>query len=127
MKKVISTKNAPDAIGAYSQGIIVNGFLYASGQIALVPQTGTVEAQNIEGQTNQVMENIGGILKAADLDYSDIVKMTVFLDDIDNFAKFNEIYATYLKEPYPARSVVAVAALPKKVKVEIEMTAALRD
>lgn len=126
MKKIIKTKNAPAAIGAYSQGVIANGLLFASGQIPLVPATGQVEATDIEGQTKQVMENIGALLDSVGLDYKDIVKMTVFLDDINNFAKFNEIYASFLEEPYPARSVVGVAALPKGVKVEIEMTALIK-
>ncbi|MEE0776429.1 MAG: RidA family protein [Bacillota bacterium] len=126
MKKIIQTNEAPQAIGPYSQGVIVNGMLYASGQIAIDPKVGDITAKDIEGQTKQVMENIGGLLKAAGIGYEDIVKTTVFLQDIGDFVIFNEIYASYLTEPYPARSAVQVGALPKGALIEVEMIAQMK-
>lgn len=126
MKKIIQTNEAPQTIGPYSQGVIVNGMLYASGQIAIDPKVGDITAKDIEGQTKQVMENIGGLLKAAGIGYEDIVKTTVFLQDIGDFVIFNEIYASYLTEPYPARSAVQVGALPKGALIEVEMIAQMK-
>lgn len=124
MFKVISTDKAPGAIGPYSQGIVCNGFLFASGQIAINPASGEVEASTIEGQTEQVMKNIGGLLEAAGTNYENVVKTTCFLADMGDFGTFNEIYAKYFTSK-PARSCVAAKALPKGVLVEVEVIAAV--
>jgi 2-iminobutanoate/2-iminopropanoate deaminase len=121
MKK-ISTKNAPAAIGPYSQGIITGNLLFASGQIAINPNTGEIEGTDIVEQTNQVMKNIGAILAEAGTDYTKVVKTTCFLADMGDFGTFNEIYAKYFTEK-PARSCVAVKALPKNVLCEVEVIA----
>ena len=123
MKKVIATTNAPAAIGPYSQAIEYNGMVYASGQIPVNPATGEVESNNIEGQADQSLKNVGAILKEAGLDYSDVIKTTCFLADIADFAKFNEVYSRYFKEEAPARSCVAVKDLPKGVLCEVEVIA----
>jgi len=121
MKKLVTDK-APAAIGPYSQGIIAGDFLFASGQIALDPATGAVVGDDIVAQTEQVMKNIGGLLEEAGLTYADVVKTTCFLDDMADFATFNEIYAKYFTEK-PARSCVAAKQLPKGVLCEVEITA----
>ena len=121
MKK-ISTEKAPAAIGPYSQGIIANGFLFASGQIPINPANGQIEAEGIEAQTEQVMKNIGAILEAAGVDYTKVVKTTCFLAEMDDFAAFNSIYEKYFTEK-PARSCVAVKKLPKDVLCEVEIIA----
>jgi 2-iminobutanoate/2-iminopropanoate deaminase len=121
MKK-ISTNNAPAAIGPYSQGIITGNLLFASGQIAINPATGEIEGTDIVAQTNQVMKNIGAILTEAGTDYTRVVKTTCFLADMGDFGTFNEIYAKYFTEK-PARSCVAVKALPKNVLCEVEVIA----
>ena len=123
MKKVIATTNAPAAIGPYSQAIEYNGMVYASGQISVNPATGEVESDNIGGQADQSLKNVGAILKEAGLDYSDVIKTTCFLADIADFAKFNEVYSRYFKEEAPARSCVAVKDLPKGVLCEVEVIA----
>lgn len=123
MKKVIATTNAPAAIGPYSQAIEYNGMVYASGQIPVNPATGEVESDNIEGQADQSLKNVGAILKEAGLDYSDVIKTTCFLADIADFAKFNEVYSRYFNEEAPARSCVAVKDLPKGVLCEVEVIA----
>lgn len=123
MKKVIATTNAPAAIGPYSQAIEYNGMVYASGQIPANPATGEVESDNIEGQADQSLKNVGAILKEAGLDYSNVIKTTCFLADIADFAKFNEVYSRYFKEEAPARSCVAVKDLPKGVLCEVEVIA----
>ena len=123
MKKVIATTNAPAAIGPYSQAIEYNGMVYASGQIPVNPATGEVESDNIEGQADQSLKNVGAILKEAGLDYSDVIKTTCLLADIADFAKFNEVYSRYFKEEAPARSCVAVKDLPKGVLCEVEVIA----
>ena len=125
MKKVIATTNAPAAIGPYSQAIEYNGMVYASGQIPVNPATGEVESDNIEGQADQSLKNVGAILKEAGLDYSNVIKTTCFLADIADFAKFNEVYSRYFKEEAPARSCVAVKDLPKGVLCEVEAIAVL--
>lgn len=124
MFKVISTDKAPGAIGPYSQGIVCNGFLFASGQIAINPASGEIESATIEGQTEQVMKNIGGLLEAAGTSYENVVKTTCFLADMGDFGTFNEIYAKYFTSK-PARSCVAAKALPKGVLVEVEVIAAV--
>lgn len=122
-KKVISTTNAPAAIGPYSQAIEVNGFVYASGQIPIIPATGEI-AQGIEAQTKQALTNVKSIMEAAGLTMSNIIKTSVFIKDMNDFAKVNEIYATFFEGDYPARSCVEVARLPKDVLVEVEVIAA---
>ena len=121
MKKVISTTNAPAAIGPYSQAIEANGFVFASGQIPVNPATGEV-AEGIEGQAEQVMKNIGELLKAAGTDYTRVAKTSCFLADMSDFAAFNQVYAKYFTEN-PARSCVAVKTLPKNVLCEVEVIA----
>ena len=123
--KQISTTNAPAAIGPYSQGFIVNGLLFTSGQIALSPETGEVVGTTIEAQTEQVMKNLGALLQAANLDYTDVVKTTCFLYDMNDFAIFNEIYGKYFTGK-PARSCVAVKTLPKNVLCEVEIIAEVK-
>lgn len=123
--KPISTDKAPAAIGPYSQGMIVNGMLFASGQIALDPQTGKMVGSTTQEQTERVMKNVMGLLEAAGTDLDHVVKTTCFLDDINDFAAFNEVYAQYFKSTLPARSAVGVAALPKGALVEVEVIAAI--
>ncbi len=123
MKRVISTKSAPAAIGPYSQAVSVNGFLFTSGQIGIVPSTGNFAGDDITSQTKQVMENLKNILAEAGLTFSNIVKTTVFIKDMEDFATVNAIYAEYFNEEAPARSCVAVSALPKGALIEIEMIA----
>ncbi len=119
-KKVISTDKAPAAIGPYSQAIDTGVFIYTSGQIPVDPTSGLVVQGGIEVQTKQVFENLRNVLEAAGSGLDQIVKTTVFLKDMGDFAKVNEIYATYFTTPYPARSCVEVAALPKGVLIEVE-------
>ena len=121
--KVISTTKAPTAIGPYSQAIEVNGFVYASGQIPIDPATGQFVEGGIKEQTRQSLTNAQNILKEAGTDLSHVVKTTVYLSDIANFAPMNEVYAEFFTEPYPARSAVAVKDLPKGALVEIEVLA----
>lgn len=122
--KVISTDKAPAAIGPYSQARVVGNLVYTSGQIGIIPETGEV-AVGIEGQAHQVFKNISEILKAAGSDMSKVVKTTVFIKDMNDFATVNGIYAQYFTEPYPARSCVEVARLPKDLLVECEVIAEL--
>ena len=122
MLKKISTDKAPAAIGPYSQGIIANGFLFASGQIAIDPATGEINGTDIVTQAEQVMKNVGALLEAAGTDYANVVKTSCFLADMGDFATFNEIYAKYFTEK-PARSCVAVKTLPKNVLCEVEVIA----
>lgn len=121
MKK-IHTNHAPEAIGPYSQAVIAGGMLYTSGQIAINPATGEVEATDIQGQTEQIMKNLGAILTEAGSDFKKAVKTTCFLADMGDFAAFNAIYGQYFTEK-PARSCVAVKALPKGVLAEVEVIA----
>ena len=122
MSKIIYTKNAPDAIGPYSQGIITGGLLFTSGQIAINPATGNVEASTIEEQTEQVCKNLGALLAAAGTSYEKVVKTTCFLADMGDFAAFNAVYGKYFVSK-PARSCVAVKTLPKNVLCEVEVIA----
>ena len=122
MLEKIETSNAPAAIGPYSQAIKVGNLLFTSGQIAINPATGQVEATDIVGQSEQVMKNLGAILKEAGVDYSKVVKTTCFLADMNDFATFNEVYGKYFTEK-PARSCVAVKTLPKNVLCEVEVIA----
>jgi 2-iminobutanoate/2-iminopropanoate deaminase len=121
-KQVISTEYAPAAIGPYSQAILADGLLFASGQIPLSPETGAVVQGGIKEQAGQVMKNIGAVLKAAGSDFSQVVKTTCFLTNMDDFAAFNEVYSQYFTAK-PARSCVAVSALPRGVLVEVEVVA----
>ncbi|MBP6378386.1 RidA family protein [Kaistella sp.] len=123
MKKIISTSEAPAAIGPYSQANFANGILYISGQIPLNPQTGKLE-EGIEKETHQVMKNLEAILTEAGLTFKNVVKATIFLKNMDDFAVMNDIYASYLDpESYPARETVQVSCLPKNVDIEISMIA----
>ena len=124
--KVISTEKAPAAIGPYSQGIIAGDFFFASGPIAIIPETGEIAEATIEAQTEQVMKNIGNLLAAAGVDYSKVVKTSCFLADMGDFGAFNEIYAKYFTSK-PARSCVAVKTLPKNVLCEVEVIAYLGE
>ena len=124
MMKKIATDKAPAAIGPYSQGIVMDNILFASGQIPINPATGNIEAATIEEQTEQVMKNIGGLLEAAGCDYSKVVKTTCFLANMEDFSAFNGVYEKYFTEK-PARSCVAVKELPKKVLCEVEVIAYL--
>ena len=119
----ISTKNAPAAIGPYSQAIEINGLVFTSGQIAINPENGNIEATTIEGQTEQVMKNLSAILEAAGTDMTKAVKTTCFLADMNDFSAFNEVYGKYFTTK-PARSCVAVKTLPKNVLCEVEVIAA---
>lgn len=122
--KVVTTDKAPKALGPYSLGYVHNGILFSAGQIAINPETDTVEATTIEAQTEQVCKNIGAILEAAGTSYDKVLKTTCFLSDMDNFAAFNEVYGKYFTGK-PARSCVAVKTLPKNLLVEVEVIAAV--
>ncbi len=122
MSTVVYTKNAPDAIGPYTQARVVGGLVFTSGQIAINPETGNVEATDIEGQTHQVCKNLAAVLEAAGSSIDKAVKTVCFLADMGDFAKFNEVYGSYFTGK-PARSCVAVKTLPKNVLVEVEVVA----
>lgn len=123
----ISTEKAPAAIGPYSQGVVVNGLLFASGQIALSPETGELVGSTIEEQAEQVMKNVGALLTAAGTDFDHVVKTTCFLEDIADFAKFNAVYAQSFGEKLPARSAVGIDKLPKGALIEVEVIASVED
>ena len=123
MKKKISTPKAPQAVGPYSQAIMVNNTLYTSGQIAIDPATGQMVENSIELQTRQVMINLQNLLSESGFSFDDVVKTTVFLKNMDDFATVNAIYAEYFKENAPARSCVAVCSLPKNALIEVELIA----
>ena len=125
MMDIIHTNQAPEAIGPYSQAVVLNGLVFTSGQIAIDPATGRVEAQDVQEQTEQVMKNLSAILVAAGSSLSQVVKTTCFLQDMEDFSSFNEIYAKYFAGHKPARSCVAAKSLPKGVLVEVEAVAAL--
>ena len=120
---VICTKNAPAAVGPYSQAIDCGDFVFLSGQIPLVPETGLVADGGLEAQAHQMFANIQAVLAEAGMSLSNVVKTTVFMTALSQFAAFNAIYAEYFKAPYPARSCVEVSALPKGVLVECELIA----
>ncbi len=124
MNEKVYTKNAPDAIGPYSQAVKVGNFVFTSGQIAINPETGNVEAVTIEEQTTQVMKNLGAVLEAAGSSFDKAIKTTCFLKNMSDFAAFNAIYGEYFTSK-PARSCVAAAELPKNVLVEVEVIAEL--
>ena len=125
MKKVISTTKAPAAIGPYSQAIQVGNLVYTSGQIPIDPATGVFVEEGIREQTRQSLLNVKAILEEAGLTMSDVVKTTVFMADMNDFADMNAVYAEFFAEPYPARSAVAVKMLPKGALVEIEVVAGM--
>ena len=123
MRKVITTKNAPAAIGPYSQAILSNNTLYCSGQIAINPQTGDLVIDNITNETVQVMRNISEVLKAANMDFSNVVKCSIFMKDMNDYSEINKVYSmSFIEEP-PAREAIEVSALPKNVNVEISVIA----
>ena len=124
-KTIIHTPNAPAPIGPYSQAILLNNTLYLSGQVAIDPKTGNVEATDVIGETHQVMHNIKAVLAAAGMDFQHVVKTTIFLTDMSLFSTVNEVYGKYFSGDFPARETVAVKGLPKNVNVEISMTAAI--
>ena len=123
MKKILATDKAPAAVGPYSQAIELDGTLYCSGQISIDPKTQEVFTGDIQKQTEMVMENIAAVLAAANLKFSNVVKTTVYLVSMGDFAKVNEVYSKYFQLEPPARSCVAVSALPKGVSVEVEVLA----
>lgn len=123
MKKVIATQEAPNAVGPYSQAVEIDGTLYCSGQISIDPKTNEVFTGDIVKQTEMVMSNIKAVLKSADMQFSNVVKTTIYLTSMNDFAKVNEVYAKSFSGAFPARSTVAVAGLPKGVSVEIEVLA----
>ncbi|MCG4572472.1 RidA family protein [Clostridium cochlearium] len=125
MKKLINTESAPKAIGPYSQGIMVGDLVFLSGQMPVDPATGELVTGDVPvvAQAHQALKNIKCILESQDMSFDNVIKTTVFIDNMDDFAKVNEVYAQYFKEPYPARSCVEVAKLPKGALVEIEVIA----
>ncbi len=127
MRTAITTKGAAAAIGPYSQAVRVGSLLFVSGQIPLDPSTGDLVEGDIAFQTHQVMKNLSAILDAAGYKFSDVVRTSVFLIDLEDFSTVNEVYATYLPSPAPARSTVQVSGLPKRARIEIDLIAALSD
>jgi 2-iminobutanoate/2-iminopropanoate deaminase len=125
MKEIVSTNNAPSAIGPYSQAVKVGGMLYASGQIPIDPATGVIVEGGIKEQTLQALNNVKAIVEAAGVTMDNVVKTTVFMADMSDFADMNSIYAQFFREPFPARSAVAVKSLPKGAMIEIEVVVEL--
>lgn len=124
MKTIITTQNAPEPLGPYNQATLSNGILYISGQIAINPATGAFVMETIKEETKQVMENLGAVLAAAGLTFEHVVKSSIFISDMNNFAEINEVYGSYFDDATaPARETVEVARLPKDVHVEISMIA----
>ena len=123
MKKVISTKKAPKAIGPYSQAILSGNTLYCSGQIAINPKTGELVLSSISEETHQVMKNILEVLKASEMNFSNVVKCSIFMKDMGQYSEINDVYASYFSENPPAREAVEVSVLPKNVNVEISVIA----
>ena len=123
MKKVISTKKAPKAIGPYSQAILTGNTLYCSGQIAINPETGELILSSISEETNQIMKNISEVLKAAEMNFSNVVKCSIFMKDMGQYSEINDVYSSYFLENPPAREAVEVSVLPKNVNVEISIIA----
>lgn len=122
-KQIIESKKVPAPIGPYSQAVIANGFLFASGQVAFDPKTGELVLSDIASETKQVMENIKSILEAAELTFAHVVKTTIFLSDMSLFAQVNEVYGSYFTKDFPARETVAVKTLPRNVNIEVSITA----
>ncbi len=127
MKKIVSTKEAPAAVGPYSQAIRSGALLFCAGQIPLDPQSGQIVSDDISKQAKRVLENVSAVLRAENLNFSHVVKTTIFLTDMGDFQTVNEIYASYFRDDPPARSTVEVSALPKGAKVEIEVIAVAND
>lgn len=123
-KKILNTVNAPSPIGPYSQALQVGTMVFISGQIAINPATGNIDADDIIAETHQVMHNLKAILAEAGMDFNSVIKTTIFLTDMANFASVNEVYGKYFHGDFPARETVAVKGLPKNVNVEISMIAA---
>ena len=123
MKTVINTGSAPAPIGPYSQAIEANGLIFVSGQVAIEPSTGALVLDDIKAETTKVMENIQAVLTEAGIDFSHIVKTTIFLKDMASFAQVNEVYGSYFTSQFPARETIQVSALPKNVNVEITVIA----
>ncbi|WP_096185954.1 RidA family protein [Evansella halocellulosilytica] len=121
-KKIVQTNEAPSAIGPYSQAVISGDIVYSSGQIGLDPETGEMK-EGLEAQTKQVFANVKAVLQAANCSMNDVIKVTVFMKDMNDFVRVNELYAEQFEEPYPARSAVEVARLPKDALVEVEVIA----
>ncbi len=126
-KKQIATAAAPAALGPYSQGIVADGFFFASGQVPIDPATGELAGETVEAQARQVFANLEQVLAAAGCGFADVLKTTVFLTDLANFAEVNSIYAEYFVEPFPARSCVQIAALPKGSLLEVELIAKIPE
>lgn len=122
-RTIIVTKDAPAAIGPYSQGVLVGSSLYCSGQIGIDPVTGKMVAGGVQAETRQALKNLGAVLQAAGMDYGDVVRATVFMQNMDDYGKINEVYQQFFKESPPARAAVQVARLPKDVAVEISLIA----
>ena len=125
MKKIISTPHAPSAIGPYSQAVLAEGVLYTAGQIAIIPETGELDLSNITAETHQVMKNLEAVLSAAEMDFSNVAKCTIFLKDMNQYAEINAVYAQYFSDNAPAREAVQVSRLPKDVNIEISLIAVL--
>jgi len=123
MKQAVSSPDAPKAIGPYSQAVRAGQLLFVSGQVPLDPATGQIVSGDIAAQTRRVFDNLGAVLKAGGRSFADVVRTTVFLADMNDFAAVNEVYGTYFSEPYPARATVQVARLPKDARVEIDLIA----
>ena len=124
MKTLVSTADAPKAQGPYSQAVRAGGLLFLAGQIPLDPVTGDLVGGDVGVQARRVLDNIGAVLKAGDLSFADVVRTTVFLADMNDFAAMNQVYGTYFSEPYPARATVEVARLPRDARIEIDAIAA---
>ena len=122
-KEAISSPNAPEAIGPYSSALAADGWLFISGQVPIDPQSGNMVGGDIAAQTRRVLDNIGALLAAAGLSFSNVVRTTVFLADMNDFAAMNEVYRTYFSEPFPARSAVQAARLPRDARIEIDAIA----
>lgn len=125
LRKTVRTDKAPSPVGPYSQAIVSNGLVFCSGQIALDPVTGTLINQNIESETTQVMENLKAVLESAGSALEKVVKTTIFLRDLKDFTRMNEVYGSFFEEDPPARSTIQVSALPRSARLEIECIAAL--
>ncbi len=123
MKKIITSSNAPAPIGPYNQAVMVGNMLYSSGQIAINPLNGALVDDSIENEAKQVMENLKAVLFRAEMDFSNVVKCSIFVSDMNNFSKINEIYGSYFDSNFPARETVEVSGLPKNANVEISLIA----
>ena len=126
-KKIVATQQAPQAIGPYSQGIVIGDLVFLSGQIPIDPATGALAAGGIKEQTGQALKNLGAVLKAAGLGYQDVMKTTVYMKDLSGFAEMNEAYGRCFLSPFPSRTTIQAAALPMDALIEIEAVAVKRD